>query len=476
MKIALINPGPQRIPDKLGIGSGDPEIIRLSEINALALKEERLRRIEKFSLDLEKEPKYREYIISTGLLSIASYVREKENAKVNYIQYDYFEKQGRKSKILEDLKDFDVIGITANTDNYYKATKILRTIKRKNPNILTVIGGPHVTYQDIQAVNDADVVVRGEGEETFRQVINAGNPRDLEEIKGITYKDNGRIKRNPPQKLLNINDLPTPAFDLIPNDIRDNCLVYLSTSRGCPYRCAYCVETNFWRGIRYRNPDKVVKDIEEYLKFVKTKELFFSDSTFNCNQRRLSTLLKYLEHFDLYYYANFRPELFTNDIINLLKKCRFIGLFIGLQSASNDVLTRVHRLPTLGNFEVFLKKIEKSVGIFPFSSLSFIFGLPSETIKTANETISTFSWFYDVGVFSITTTVLVPYPGTPIFEFPEKYGVKILTKDYSKYCRYDLPVFDLDTLDHNQIWKLYLKAFKTITKLNCSRVGLNLFS
>jgi len=250
MKIGLIFPS---FPKVRHI----PKLEDLIERFDKASNKEYKKRLEDFGLNLKSiKPRtsgiseQKKYSISTGLLSIASML-ESEGHKVEYIQQEFLEDTGRWEDKIVKLANFDLIGISSYTWMYKKSLKIVEKLNRLNKNLITVMGGPHVTFLDKETLNDGvDIIVRGEGEETFKELCDRiENHRNLDDLKGITYKKDGKIIRNGNRNLVNLDSLPTPAFHLVPKEVRKGKFTSLSTTRGCPFNCLYCAERSFWKSI-----------------------------------------------------------------------------------------------------------------------------------------------------------------------------------------------------------------------------------
>jgi len=147
--------------------------------------------------------------------------------------------------------DLDIVGITATTMMIPDAYRVAKISKKINPNIVTIIGGPHVTFVPILTLKespDIDIVVRGEGEEIFRQLLHVlSKNKSLSEVKGITYRENNKFKSTPPMPLIkDIDSIPIPAFDLLPMNkyiFDGKKFGTIITSRGCPYQCIFCVSS-----------------------------------------------------------------------------------------------------------------------------------------------------------------------------------------------------------------------------------------
>ncbi|HDN63148.1 MAG TPA: hypothetical protein ENF56_04215, partial [Candidatus Bathyarchaeota archaeon] len=141
-------------------------------------------------------------------------------------------------------KEPKIVGISAETLTYKNALKVAETVKKENPEILTVMGGPHVTFLAEETLRNpqVDVVVRREGEMTMKEIARRllRENGDLGNVKGITYRREGHIISNPERPLIeDLDSLPFPARELFPLD-RYRVPGTLITSRGCPSKCIFC--------------------------------------------------------------------------------------------------------------------------------------------------------------------------------------------------------------------------------------------
>jgi len=208
-------------------------------------------------------------IIPVGLLYVAG-VLVHYGKEVDVL--DLLVSKYSKDKIKNKIEEFkpDVVGITCVTMNYPVASDILKYCKSVNKKIITVIGGPHVTFNAEETLREApwiDIVVRREGDFTMLDIVNGKKPADID---GIAYRDrNGGIKLTKERALIeNLDELPPPARHLFPISkyLALDAHASLLAGRGCPFNCIFCVGSKMGgRKARYRNPKLVVDEIEESL-------------------------------------------------------------------------------------------------------------------------------------------------------------------------------------------------------------------
>jgi len=157
-----------------------------------------------------------------------------------------------------------------------------------------IVGGPHVTFLPNQTLKECsfiDIVVRGEGEETIRELAEALEKGVWETVKGITFRKGDRIVNNEPRLFVrNIDEIPFPSWDLLPMGKYRFCgykYASMLTSRGCSFNCSFCASSRlfgvFWRG---RSPENVVEEIRLLHDKFGIRNIEFVDDTFTLDQRR----------------------------------------------------------------------------------------------------------------------------------------------------------------------------------------------
>ncbi|HEY49673.1 MAG TPA: radical SAM protein [Dehalococcoidia bacterium] len=370
-------------------------------------------------------------IIPMGLLYLAA-VLENRGYEVDVL--DLLVSKYSKDKIRGKLNEYqpDVVGVTSVTMNYPVASDILKFCKSVDKDILTIIGGPHVTFAPMETLNEApwiDIVVRGEGEETLLDIVSGKN---LEYVDGIAFRsDDSEIKVTGERSLItNLDELPLPARHLFPlsryHALAAHCS--LVTGRGCPFNCIFCVGSKMGgRRARFRDPQLVVDEIEHALTYG-FKEVNVEDDLFTLNHKHLHAICDEILARDLKFeWSVFaRVDTVNPDVLQKLRKAGCTWLCYGIESGNQHILDLVKK-------KITLEKIRDSVKMAHDADLnvlaSFIIGLPGETKETLEQTLrfaQELDTFYGLHV-------LAPFPGTEVREKADEYGIEILTSDWSKY-------------------------------------------
>ncbi|RLE13156.1 B12-binding domain-containing radical SAM protein [Candidatus Aerophobetes bacterium] len=382
--------------------------------------------------------------VPLGLAYLASFI-EKDGHKVKIIDSNTL---GYRIKdIKEEIEKFNphLVGVTATTSCIYDAYEVAKIIKEVDPGIKVVIGGPHVTFIAKETLKECpfiDVVVRGEGEETFRELVNffessSEDTWSLEEVKGITFrKDNKIIETDSRSLIKNLDSIPFPAYHLLPMEkysLEGKRFATIITSRGCPFSCIFCSSSRlFGKTWRARSPENVIEEIKLLKNKYGVREIEFLDDTFTLNKKRAEKICEILikEKIDISWSCSSRVDTIDESLIEKLKKAGCHTIYVGVESGSQKILNIIDKGITLPQIEKTINLIKK-VNINSFGS--FILGIPGETVKTIKKTIN---FAKKLNPSFVQFSICTPYPGTKLFEMAKEKGW-LLTKDWSKYTILD---------------------------------------
>ncbi len=416
-----------------------------------------------------------------GLACIASYIRE-HSFSVSIIDA-LAENMGTK-QVLDYIGKHQpkVIGITAMTPQFQRTVQAVKDISIKFPEILNVIGGHHASImpdKTLKENNGLDILVYGEGEETFLEVMNKyrENGCDKEEflkdteslraIDGIAFRDeDNNIKINKPRKqIADLDSLPSPAWDLLsverylplPNQYLNKPVIHMVSIRGCPFDCGFCSNNSvFGRKIRARSPEKVVEDIKYVKSEYNIKEISFWDDTMTVNKKWLERFCNCLieNKVNVTWTCYSRVDTVNLEILKLMKKAGCWNIFYGYESGTQQLLDNINKGITLEQIRN-ANKWTKEAGIEVRAS--FMIALPGETPELAKRTIDfAIELEPEYAQFSITT----PYPGTKLFDTAKQSGR--LREDFSKYNMWEVVYVPYGYKDEKEILaieKLAMKRF-----------------
>jgi radical SAM superfamily enzyme YgiQ (UPF0313 family) len=298
--------------------------------------------------------------------------------------------------IVTDLirKKPDVIGFSCYIWNIEETIKVIKMIKKIDPSIHIVVGGPEVTYDVADWMNNIqefDYIVIGEGEETFKQLLTELNSTmNMENVHGLAFRENGQVRINPQRNKLDLRDLPSPfRFEEdIPHLSKR--VTYIETSRGCPFSCQFCL-SSIEVGVRYFDREKIKDDIR-YLMKNGAKTLKFVDRTFNISRSYALEMFQFLidEHLPgTVFQFEITADIMRPEVIEFLNKEAPRGLFrfeIGVQSTNdytNELVMRKQNFDKLCRTVTMVKdggKIDQH--------LDLIAGLPEEDYDSFKRTFN----------------------------------------------------------------------------------------
>lgn len=316
---------------------------------------------------------------SLALRSIAAYCKAyEENIKVLELTINQNENDIIKT-IYEEAPD--ILGISCYIWNMSFIKMLVPTLKKILPETKIILGGPEVTYEgeELLDVLPIDFVMEGEGEETWKEYLDyyTGKSGVLEQIGGLIYKDvQGRVIKNKPRQPLDLEYLPF-VYDSL--DGLEHKIIYYEASRGCPFRCQYCL-SSIEHGVRFA-PLERVKEHMTYFTEKRVKQVKFVDRTFNAKRQYAMEIWQHIMAIDNGY-TNFHfeiaAELLTDEMIALLKDARpgLIQFEIGVQSTNQQVLDTIMRPMPFKDIKEVVLKIKALGNIH--QHLDLIAGLPHE--------------------------------------------------------------------------------------------------
>lgn len=278
-------------------------------------------------------------------------------------------------------KQVDVVCFSCYIWNIEMTLEIVSILKKVNKNIKIILGGPEVTYSvdEIFANNPVDIIVMGEGEESFHDIVEhfVNNKYDLKDIKGIAYKECEEVKITDQCSFIELDKIPF----VYTNDLKDldNRIIYYESTRGCPFSCQYCM-SSVTDGVRYLSIDRVYSDLNFFLKN-NVKQVKFVDRTFNCNHIHTIGIWKHLIENDngiTNFHFEISADLITKEQLQILKTARS-GLFqfeIGVQSTNENTLSFIKRKTNLNKLFDAVNDLNSFNNIN--QHLDLIAGLPGE--------------------------------------------------------------------------------------------------
>lgn len=314
----------------------------------------------------------------------------------------------------------DIFFIYVATPNWESAKEVITNLRKNNISSKFVVGGPHpsVNPQDCQW---ADVIVIGEGEIVSLQIL-----KDYPNVRKI-YNE---------IQIKNLDDIPFPDRSILDVKLYANnyelrgipTTTYI-TSRGCSYgKCAFCCK--YWvpgTHVRYRSAQNIVDEVQQVQEKYDINGAMFFDDTFLSYKNRLKEFCKLIKPLNVSWRCLSRVESIDEKIIPMLADCGCIEIALGIESADQNILNTINK-------NINIERAEKSCNIIKDSGIDlkelFIVGLPGES----HESLQKMDDFVEITQpFDVDFTVLSVFPGSNIWEHPEKYDIKFNKKCKSHY-------------------------------------------
>lgn len=364
------------------------------------------------------------YLPPLGLAYIAAYLREHGH---DCTIYDGVAEPVELKALCERAMSFDFVGVSVVTAFYLRAFHLLQALLEypRRPPILA--GGPHATdLPETLLEAGADVVIRGEGEITTLEVINALagqrhpeiNKTSLYPIEGIAFYDAAgklvRTKRRPP--IADLDIIPLPARDLLPMHKYGTSIARATASpshsmlasRGCTGICSFCNHSMFGKTVRRFSPDRVVQEFFVLRDDYNAKSVALWDDNFIGDPEYAGEIFERLiaEKFGIPISLEARVDSISLPILKLFKKAGGDFIAFGFESGSQRLLDSMKKNLTLEQMRE-AAALAKEVGLKIRGY--FMMGLPGETYDDIRRTVA-FAKELPIDVASFT--LLVPFPGT----------------------------------------------------------------
>jgi len=336
-----------------------------------------------------------------------------------------------------DLFRPDLVGISMSATEHKSGLRIASIAKKRG--IVTVLGGYHPTAipDELLSHKQVDMVVRGEGELTMKELVQRGSP---EGVLGISYKENNKVIHNPDRPLIgDLGSLPFPARHLRRHKytsplIRDREVDEIHTSRGCWGRCTFCCEPSMSRSRqRYRSPENVIEEIDQIYNVIhKGKPLciLIGDPNFMGDAKRVDRFCDLLSglNFDIVFHTMVRVDSMARHPEVVKKMCdnNIIHFCMGIESPNLKDLNITHKGINTEMQKKAIQVIRDSGGV---AAGTFVIGLPDQS----EEEIKQFpTYAKKIGLMSAAFGIATPFPGTEFYESLERESL-IFERDWTKY-------------------------------------------
>lgn len=323
----------------------------------------------------------------------------------------------------------DILGITAVTANFPAAAKLAAVARAVRPELLVVLGGVHASSDPqgaLRGAPDVDLLVRGEGEQTLREIVTAW-PRIARgsagwgEIAGVWYRQGAQICAAPPRPPLSDLDawpLPLRHGLVWPQDVQPAFYQALITLRGCPYQCIYCAVPSLDSArTRYLSVDRVMAEVQQLRDQHGANYLFFHDSVFTLHRRRTLELAARLAALQprLPFCVQTRADRLDDEVLQALVQAGLHQLFFGIESGDPASLQRIRKDMPLAVVRDAVQRV-RAAGVR--CSGFFMIGWPWDDADSIRRSID---FAVSLPLDAISLFSATPLPGTELWQLAQHH-------------------------------------------------------
>lgn len=324
----------------------------------------------------------------------------------------------------------EVVGITSMTPTFFGALQAAKIAKECGA--IVVMGGPHLAVfpKETLSYSCIDYGIIGEGEYSMLELVDKierGLP--VNRIKGLVYRENGRIRMNPASLIRNLDGLPFPARHLLPMEAYSSILGLhpsdvMVTTRGCPYRCGFCVKQPSDQKVRFRSAKNIVDEMELLVKTRKVKEIMFYDDTLTMKRQHVVDICNEIlrRGLKVLWESPTRVDCLDPELLRLMRQAGCRRLRVGVESGCQDILNLMQK-------DITVNEIRRGINWIKEAKIEcsayFIIGYLGDNKERMRKTVS---FMRELNPDLVMICKAVPLPGTTLFVQTVQAG--LASQDY----------------------------------------------
>lgn len=315
---------------------------------------------------------------------------------------------------------YDVWGITGTSPNFPQMKIIAGRIRTEHPRAVIIAGGAHATMASDHLLENSEVnyCIKGPGEAILADYLEGGIKCILE--KGYFFRandENYEMSAIPDYAAIDFEKyLPSKTFKYLLGEVNEATVL---TTLGCPYRCNFCGQHNMRNKVKFIPLSDVEKNIDHLIDHYQVKLFYVLDDTFGFAKSRFGDLINLFKRKGIAWHCLLRADLATKEKLEVMKDSGCLGIVFGFESGSDKILKLMNKGVT-ANQNYVAAELTHDVGMMVRGQM--IVGFPGEDEQTIEET-EKFVRTAKVDIFGIHA--FQPFPGSDVWNYPEKYGIKI---------------------------------------------------
>ena len=423
-------------------------------------------------------PRYRtygsdgHYVMPMGTLYVTAFLKRAEVANVFTLNLNH--RAGEEEDVLRSAiehNDIDIVGFGGLSGEYQDLARMARLVRKIRPGAIIMTGGGIVTADPetaMLAMPEVDYGIIGEGEHTIVELVEALSDADtttIRDIDGLIIRHNdGTLHTTRPRaEITDLDSLPFPDYEgfdygeyLKKNpDMSDEGKRYSQVSviggRSCKFNCTFCFHPSGTK-YRQRSLDSIFSEIDWLTRHYNISYIALREELFATDNERVREFCHRVEKYNFDWSIQLRIDNVNRDLVDMLKgtRCRYI--FVGVESAADEILRSMHKGITVSRIEAALEMLHNA-GLNSRSGV--IMGDPMETSDTAGKTIE---WFMrNKDRYRMFLDMIIAFPGSAIYKDACRRGI---IPDKVQFLKDGCPIVNLTRMEETEFRRMMNRVEK----------------
>lgn len=405
------------------------------------------------------------------LLFIGAYLK-----KFNYA-VEYISMPDEDPLFQDKVKKSEIVYFTAVTPVMPFVESLINSVKQVNPSAITILGGVHASALPEETLNEVpllDYISIGESEGALLEFIRG---KHVESIAGWAYRKHGTVFINKELQQLRPEEIPAPDYSLLNGDLKKY-RYNIQFTRGCPYRCKYCVNGYFWKTVRHRTEKSIREELLQLKEILGTSfEIHIVDNIVCLDLQYIRNIAKIVNDLNMHisFTADIRAEHVKDvEAIQAMEELGIVKVFMGFEDSSYEIRYNAGRKTTTEEMVYVLQLLRDKSKIAV--DCYWMLGLPGTTAETIRHNAEFVARLIQEELieFICPDIIFVPLPGTPMFHDAKKFGIHIKTTDWHNYQRSSYKaVYELENLGIEAFYRALIEFDRVIIDAALEKLQLS---